>query len=555
MVILKEEVKEMKSIFSASILGLKAEVFLLLFMLLSFQAPAQESKVNASIDSSEIKIGEQIIYSIEVETDSTKLVVFPEGQTFDPMEMVESLGADTTKIEDRFKLLKKYRLTQFDSGSYSIPSQKVIIQDRQIQTDSFRVEVTNVKVDTSRQKMYPIKPAVKVPGAFSIPNWVWWLFAILLLLGIGFYLFRRRKKKKEAEPELPPYEQAMLALKQLDNSSLLEEREVKEYYSQLTFSIRKYLDRKIYDRALESTTSELIAYLELKKEAGELSLKDKSVQNLQLILQRADLAKFANSRPDVITAKSDRTKIEHLIKDVRQVVPEPSEEDLMKDEKYRKGKLKKRRRNRVITAVIGVLFLIIVAIVILVNTKGFTYVKDTVFGHPTMELLEGEWIRSEYGTPPVDITTPEVLTRKQIARNNELQEMLLGSESFAYGSLESNFYTLLITGPVSQQSDFDLQKAVDGIYESLEAQGAKNIIMKQEEFSTLNSAKGVKVFGTFDLENPVTGGPIKKEYAILNFGENNGFQQIMMVFNEDDEYAEEISQRMENSVELKRRAK
>jgi hypothetical protein len=29
----------------------------------------------------------------------------------------------------------------------------------------------------------------------------------------------------------------------------------------------------------------------------------------------------------------------------------------------------------------------------------------------------------------------------------------------------------------------------------------------------------------------------------------------MMVFNEDDEYAEEISQRMENSVELKRRAK
>ena len=89
---------------------------LLLFLLLSFQSFAQQPKVNAEIDSTSIKIGEQVIYSIQVETDSTNLVVFPEGQTFDPMEMVESLGADTTTVEDRFKLLKKYSLTQFDSG-------------------------------------------------------------------------------------------------------------------------------------------------------------------------------------------------------------------------------------------------------------------------------------------------------------------------------------------------------------------------------------------------------------------------------------------------------
>ncbi len=81
-----------------------------------------------------------------------------------------------------------------------------------------------------------------------------------------------------------------------------------------------------------------------------------------------------------------------------------------------------------------------------------------------------------------------------------------------------------------------------------------NIIMKQEDFSTINNTEGIKVFGIFDLENPVTGGPIKKEYAILNFGANGGFQQIMVVFNEDDEYAEEISQRIESSVQLKNQA-
>jgi LPXTG-motif cell wall-anchored protein len=527
---------------------------LLLFLLLSFQVSAQQPQINAEIDSSSIKIGEQIIFSIEVETDSTDLVVFPEGQTFDPMEMVESLGTDTTTVEDRFRLLKKYSLTQFDSGAYTIPQQKVIIQNREYLTDSFRVEVADVKVDTTRQKMYPIKPAVDVPKPFSIPNWIWWLLAALVILGLAFYFFRRRKKRKEAEPELPPYEQAMFELKQLDNSSLLQDREIKEYYSQLAFIVRKYLDRKIYDRALESTTSELIAYLELRKQSGELSLKDKSIDNLQQLLKRADLAKFANSRPDVITAKSDRTKTEHIIKDIRQVVPEPTEEELMQDEKYRTEKLKRKRRNKILAIIGGAVVLGIIAIVVLVNTRGFDYVKDSVLGNETKELLEGDWIRSEYGTPPVTITTPEVLVRKAIEREDELQEMLLGSETFDAGTLEDNLYTLLITGPVNPEGDFDLQKAVDGIYENLESQGARNIIMKEEDFSTINNAEGIKVFGTFDLENPITGGPIKKEYVILNFGENSGFQQIMVVFDEEDEYAEEISQRIENSVQLKNQA-
>ena len=414
--------------------------------------------------------------------------------------------------------------------------------------------MADVKVDTTRQKMYPIKPAVDVPKPFEVPNWVWWLLAALVVLAVAFYFFRKKKKKKEEEQELPPYEQAMLELKQLDNSSLLPNREIKEYYSQLTFSVRKYLDRKIYDRALESTTSELIAYLELRKQAGELSLKDKSIDNLQQLLKRADLAKFANSRPDVITAKSDRTKVEHLIKDIRQVVPEPTEEELMQDENYRKEKLKKKRRNKIIAILGGIVVLTIIVITVLVNTKGFDYVQDSVLGNETKELLEGDWIRSEYGTPQVTITTPEVLVRKTVDRDDELKEMLLGSETFDAGTLEGNLYTLLITGPVNPQGDFDLQKAVDGIYESLEAQGARNIIMKQEDFSTINNTEGIKVFGTFDLENPVTGGPIKKEYAILNFGANGGFQQIMVVFNEDDEYAEEISQRIESSVQLKNQA-
>lgn len=516
---------------------------------ISLSGFSQENRVNAKIDTAQIKIGEQIIYSIEVETDSTEMVVFPEGETFSPMEVVESFKADTTTLEDRFRLIKEYSLTQFDSGSYVIPEQRVLINDSEFTTDSLQVEVADVAVDTTRQKMYPIKPAVEVPGTFTIPNWVWWLLALFILGGLAFYLFRR-KKKKEAEKELPPYEQAILELHKLDNSSLLEQREVKEYYSQLSFSARKYLDREIYDRALESTTSELIAYLELNKMAGKLKLDEETIRNLKLILERADLAKFANSRPDIITARTDRKKIENVINDVKTAVPEPTEEELMRDEAWQKEKARKQKRKKIIFGAVILSLIIIAGVTTLVATKGFSYVKDTVFGHPTKELLEGDWIRSEYGNPPVIITTPEVLTRTEIDLPEETRKMMLGSETFTYGGLMSNFYTSVTTVKMSNETEFDLEKSVDGVYSMLEAQGARNIIMKEEEFSTLSGAKGIRIFGTLEIESPVTGRLIQNEYEILNFGENNGFQQITVIYNEDDTYADEISDRIINSVEF-----
>lgn len=523
----------------------------LLFFIVLFSLPgfAQETRVNSEIDSARIKIGEQIIYSIEVETDSADLVVFPEGDSFSPMEVVESFNPDTTRLKERLRLLKEYSLTQFDSGKYVIPKQKIIISDREYFTDSLLVEVADVAVDTTRQKMYPIKPSVEVPGTFTIPAWVWWLAAILILAGLAFYFFRR-KKKKEAEKELPPYEQVILELNKLDSSSLLEQREVKEYYSQLSFSARKYLDREIYDRALESTTSELIAYLELNKMAGKLKLDEKTIRNLKLILERADLAKFANSRPDVITAKTDRAKIEHVINDVKTAVPEPTEEELMRDKEWQKVKARKQKRKKIIIGAVILALIIGAGATALVATKGFTYVKDTVFGHPTKELLEGDWIRSEYGNPPVVITTPEVLTRTEPDMPEETREMMLGSETFTYGSLLSNFFTSVTTVKMSAQTEFDLEKSVDGVYSMLEEQGARNIIMKEEEFSTLSGAEGIRIFGTLEVESPVTGRMIQNEYEILNFAENNGFQQITVIYNEDDSYADEISERIINSVEF-----
>jgi len=528
--------------------GLGFLFFISLFF--SVSGASAQSSVSASIDSASIKIGEQIRYKIEVETQPEDLVVFPEGDSFSPLEMVESLDPDTIRQNGNYRLLKEYFLTQFDSGKYVIPSQEVLIRDNSFYTDSIAVEVNDVVVDTTKQKLYPIKPSIEVDPGFSIPDWVWWLLGILLLAGVVAFLIIRRKKKGAREQELPPYEEAMAELQRLDNSHLLENREIREYYSQLSFAVRKYLDRKIYDHGLERTTNELILYLRAQKDAGKLKLTDETISDFERILQRADLAKFARSKPDVITAKEDRSKTQHIIDDLRASVPEPTQEELLQDEVFLEEQAKKRKKRRIIIGVVAGVVVIIFGVTALIATKGYTYVKDTYLGHPTKELLEGEWIRSEYGNPTVAVTTPKVLVRGEMEMPQEVQQMMVGSETFIYGSLLSNYYTTLSTIKFKGEVQFDLNKAVDGIYTYLEGQGARNIVMKQEEFTTLNGAKGMKVFGTLEAVNPITEEAIPNEYVILNFAEKGGFEQIMVIFNQNDQYAKEISERIINSVEI-----
>ena len=88
-------------------------IFFFLFSFFSF------GQVTSSIDSTNIKIGEEIRYTIEVQVDSTDIVIFPEGQTFAPLEMVDSYKIDTTFEQAKYRLIKKYGLTQFDSGKYT----------------------------------------------------------------------------------------------------------------------------------------------------------------------------------------------------------------------------------------------------------------------------------------------------------------------------------------------------------------------------------------------------------------------------------------------------
>jgi cbb3-type cytochrome oxidase subunit 3 len=517
---------------------------LLIFFLLFNVLKSEAQEASASVDTTTIRIGEQITYKLAVEVEREDLVVFPEGQTFSPLEMIEAYAIDTSSINDRYRFTREYALTQFDSGRYTIPRQRVIINDRDFFTDSIPVVVNDVVVDTTKQKMFPIKPAVEVPPAFGIPAWLWWLLGIILLGVVAYLLYRSRKKRKEAAKQLPPYERALFELKQLDDSHLLEQREIKEYYSQLSAAVRRYLDGEIYDHALESTTNELIAYLEAERDRGKLKLENTTISRLKQILERADLAKFANTKPDLLTAKEDRSSVENVINDTKASIPQPTEEELLKDKEYRERLERKRKVKKIIFGIVALILLISAGTAYIISTRGIEYFTDTYLGNTSKEMLEGDWISSEYGTPPVTIATPDVLVRDV----SDSGEMATGKETFTYGSLESNLFVSINTRPAGE--DFNLESAVEEVYAYLEENGARNILTKQEEITTLNGVKGLKIFGTMTFQKSEKSRPISKEYSILNFGMGEGYQQVVMIYNEGDKYADEIAQRITTSVEL-----
>tara|TARA_R110000868_G_scaffold167991_3_gene402565 strand:+ start:944 stop:2578 length:1635 start_codon:yes stop_codon:yes gene_type:complete len=538
----------------------------LLLLLLCTTIFAQQKRVVTSIDTTKNKIGAEFKLTIKTDVDTLSKVVFPKLKNIGALEVIQSYPIDTVKNNDRYELIKKYGLTQFDSGKYSVPSIKILINNKPYYTDSLKVEVANVVVDTLKQKMYDIKDIVPVESTWG--DWWKYLLALAILGGIGaliyWYIKKQQKKKIEVDVYKTPIERATNLLNDLEKKELWQKGEVKSYYSELTDIARNYIEEAIEIPAMESTTSELILGLRAASVKKKMTLSQETIENLERVLKQADLVKFAKSKPVEYEIAEDRNKIQKVILTLDSAIPVvvEMEEDTLLNEAQRQKQiqiqLKKKRNKRIAITIASVLFILFATTTFLIVTKGFNYVKDNIIGHPTKELLEGEWVKSEYGNPGVIIETPKVLKRIDLTKSLPKNGMALIKDmnSFAYGSVLDNFYLMVSTYKYKQDStSVDLKKSMEGTIQALESQGAQNMIVKQEDFETPEGVSGLKGYGTFTRINEATKSSEKLYYELLLFGQDGGLQQIMIFHEEGDSYANQISDRVLSSVELKQVSK
>lgn len=513
------------------------------------------ASISSVIDTNAIKIGEQIRYTITVAVDSTDYVNFPEGQTFSPLETVEAIATDTTKEKNRFILQKIYALTQFDSGAYTIPQQRIEINKKPFLTDSFRIKVADIKVDTLTQKLFDIKPLRAVEKSNSqIWKIVLGILGGLIILAALLYWFVWKKKPLTEEEKvalLPPYDRALLELKKLENSKFLIQDEYKAYYSQLTDIVRSYLEEDAHVSALESTTGQLISKLELMKDAGDLKLEDDTIKQFSQILQTADLVKFAKSKPSTSVAEEDRKLVEQIVVKTHDALPEPTEEELLEQEEHVEKLIRKKRRKRLYIGIAAIFGILVIASSIAIYHYGFSYLKDTVLGHPTKELLEDEWVSSSYGFPPIQIETPKVLVRQAIDLPLEAQEVIKEIQAFSYRSPVALFTVATTSISFKEPIEPPFDKTIEEILNNFEKLGARNIITKREDFETISGVKGVKIYGTGKFKLPNSKKLLKGKYTVLLFG-GKGFQQyVILTWLDGDDYAEDIVDKIILSVDVK----
>ena len=267
--------------------------------------------VKAEIDTTNIRIGEQ--FNLKISINETQNVILPKLE-IKGLEVIDSTKTDT--VNDF--LVRKYILTGFDSGAFYIPQQQIFIKNQAFFTDSLLVNVATIAVDTLQVKKFPIKSIKSEPYSFDdFRIYAYLLLAAILIIGFWIYWFVIRKRKESEEEEtykiLPPYEEAIYRLNELDEKLLWQKNKIKEYYSELTEIVRGYIERELNVSALENTTDEILEILKEFKGPETIQISKETFKKLRELLREADLVKFAKSKPLAIEIQEDRKDAEDII--------------------------------------------------------------------------------------------------------------------------------------------------------------------------------------------------------------------------------------------------
>lgn len=291
------------------------EIGFLIILFISTIGFAQNPMVKAEIDTTNIRIGEQ--FQLKITVDETQNVIIPKLQ-LKGLEVIDSTQVDTIKNS----LIRKYILTGFDSGAFYIPQQQIFVKNQAFLTDSLLVNVATIAIDTTKVKKFPIKSIKSEPYTFDdFKIYVYILLAALAIIGFWIYWFVIRKRKEEEEEPtyraLPPYEEAIYRLNELDEKLLWQNNKVKEYYSELTEIVRGYIERELKVPALEKTTDEVLDMLKDFKDAETIQTSEDTIKKLKALLQEADLVKFAKSKPLAIEIEEDRKDAQDIVSNLK----------------------------------------------------------------------------------------------------------------------------------------------------------------------------------------------------------------------------------------------
>ena len=225
-------------------------------------------------------------------------VVFPKfKRTQYIVPGVEVLGdtkADTSDIDGMMRVSKTFTLTSFDERLYVIPGMKVKVDGKSYSSNQLALKVLTCDVDTLHpEQFFPPKDVQDNPFLWAEWSTPFWLSIVVMLLTLAFgYLVLRLKQNKpiitriRVVKRIPAHQKALDEMSRLKTEHYNTADEQKEYYTQLTDTLRKYIRERFGFNAMEMTSSEIMEHLQ---STGD----DTMINELRELFNTADLVKFA----------------------------------------------------------------------------------------------------------------------------------------------------------------------------------------------------------------------------------------------------------------------
>lgn len=327
-------------------------VFMACGILLSLSVSAQRASVQATVQPTEILIGEQALVNLKVITPKDKTILFPvfEKEIVPGIEVITMLPPDTTVENNVMTLNFKYVVTSFDSTLYHIPHMSVFDGTDTIYSNSFGLKVTSPQlsdstlaylekinkgetdsIDFEQLQLHDIKPVQKAPFVWTDYLWILWIVlgVMLLIALVGLIIWLVLKKKRKGyfftpPVVLPAHVRAIRELDKLKEEKIWQQGREKEFYSKLTDILRNYLEEREGINAMEMTSGEIL------NEVRKLLEVDSVYNNLKQILSTADLVKFAKYKPYPDENDLSMVNAYFFVNQTREPDPVPEKEELKK---------------------------------------------------------------------------------------------------------------------------------------------------------------------------------------------------------------------------------
>ena len=271
------------------------KLFFILFILtVSLFCSGQKAII--TLDTNAILIGEQIIFKIEC-VDIDKTINWPlfNDTIVDGIEIISKSEIDTisNSYTDKktYSFSQEYLITSWDSGAYYIAPIKL---NSSLSTEGLLLNVMSVSTDQNSE----IKD-IKEPfdAEYEFKDFLKWIILLLTIILIVYilkkYVFNKKEKveKKIIKKIVPAHITALKELNNIEKKELWQSGKIKQYHSGISEILRKYMEHRFKFIALELTTDEILSNI-------ENTISREEHIELKQVLQRADLAKFAKSKPN-----------------------------------------------------------------------------------------------------------------------------------------------------------------------------------------------------------------------------------------------------------------